>query len=465
MKLYVDLESRELIECPGFRNPVTTLRFKRGDSAKLEVAFLTNGSTHAAIGDPDALTMRFGVKPSNRFDLDYLVYCDEWTMPAEEEPSPVYVCYPSFNTVELDAALDVGEEPELASVTLMGEITWSEGDGEPTSTRTFIVIVENDVIRGGETEPTSANIRAPFDVGDVATDLVPVDYADGANQKLALTGTGHADRTIVPAVAGEGAILTLYIVNNDEETRTLDFDATIPSDTLLVLPKTLDVGLYRAQLCCLPVLGWGLTSLDGAFQAPPVIGPPLWFKGGTDNKWTTPGNWFTNEAGTTPADAVPWIADNIYKNSNLAFATNNTAQYVETGSYDDPVTLLFGFGFTITGTASMEVQLKYCVVTNGTFLDVSAIDHCTIIDGTFNHTGMTFYTSTVNGGVFDMIEGVMFYGSTWNDGTVIAHSQYGFFSSMGSVINGGYWDNHAYSPCPYPWDEQTQQGFHDLYPA
>ena len=31
VKLYVDLETFELIEGPGFRNPVTNLRFKRGD--------------------------------------------------------------------------------------------------------------------------------------------------------------------------------------------------------------------------------------------------------------------------------------------------------------------------------------------------------------------------------------------------------------------------------------------------
>ena len=43
MKLYVDLETLQLIEGPGFRNPVSSLRFKRGDAAQLEVTFLTNG--------------------------------------------------------------------------------------------------------------------------------------------------------------------------------------------------------------------------------------------------------------------------------------------------------------------------------------------------------------------------------------------------------------------------------------
>jgi hypothetical protein len=49
----------------------------------------------------------------------------------------------------------------LAEITLMGEITWREGAGEPTSTRTFLVIVENDVNRGTEGVPTDADPPYP----------------------------------------------------------------------------------------------------------------------------------------------------------------------------------------------------------------------------------------------------------------------------------------------------------------
>jgi hypothetical protein len=43
----------------------------------------------------------------------------------------------------------------------MGEITWREGAGEPTSTRTFLVVVENDVNRGDEGVPTDADPPYP----------------------------------------------------------------------------------------------------------------------------------------------------------------------------------------------------------------------------------------------------------------------------------------------------------------
>ena len=163
MRLHVDLETLQLIEGPGFRNPVTSLRFKRGDGARLEVVFLENGTTPATIGDPATLELRFGVKPRGRYESGYLVHTADWTLPAAGASPPVYGCSPSFNTVELNAVLGVDSlaGPELAEVTLMGEVTWREGAGAPTSTRTFLVVVENDVNRGTEGAPTGATPAYP----------------------------------------------------------------------------------------------------------------------------------------------------------------------------------------------------------------------------------------------------------------------------------------------------------------
>ena len=163
MRLYVDLETLQLIEGPGFRNPVTSLRFKRGDAARLEVEFLRSGTTPVTIGEAASLSLQFGVKPRGRYDIGYLVQEDEWTLPDPGAESPTYQCSPSFNTVELDSALNVGSSTgsELSAITLMGEITWREGLGEPTSTRTFTVVVENDVNRGTEGIPVEAEPAYP----------------------------------------------------------------------------------------------------------------------------------------------------------------------------------------------------------------------------------------------------------------------------------------------------------------
>ena len=164
MKLYVDLETLQLIEGPGFRNPVSALRFKRGDAAKLEVAFLQNATTAVEIGDPATLALQFGIKPHNRYDVDYLVHESIWAIPAQGTEDPSYLCSPSFNTQELDSAMQVGSATgsELSEITLMGEITWREGSGDSTSTRTFTVVVENDVNRGTEGVPSSADPPYPL---------------------------------------------------------------------------------------------------------------------------------------------------------------------------------------------------------------------------------------------------------------------------------------------------------------
>ena len=152
MKLYVDLETLQVIEGPGFRNPLSSIRFKRGDAAKLEVVFLDGGLTATTIGDAAQLHIQFGAKADGRYGSDYLVLCDTFTMPGTTG-SPVYSCAPSFNSTALNDALHVGAANELATIALMGEITWHEGAGEPTSTRTFLMIVENDVNRGSEGAP------------------------------------------------------------------------------------------------------------------------------------------------------------------------------------------------------------------------------------------------------------------------------------------------------------------------
>ncbi len=156
VKLYVDLESLQLIEAVGFRNPVTSLRIKRGDYPKFEVLFLSGGSTAVSLGAKATLDLRFGAKSNGQFGGDYLVYNGAWEIPEDNDTSHVYSVYPCFNTVELDAALRIGTESELPEITLMGEITWRTDVGTDMSTRTFSIVVENDVVRGSEVEPQSA---------------------------------------------------------------------------------------------------------------------------------------------------------------------------------------------------------------------------------------------------------------------------------------------------------------------
>ncbi|MFN4806888.1 MAG: hypothetical protein ACK5LH_13025 [Akkermansiaceae bacterium] len=163
VNLHVDLDTLQLIQGPSQRSAINSLRFKRGDAARLQVVFLENGVTPVTIGDPALLEIQIGIKLRNQFDRSYLAHSADWSMPSEGDDTPTYGCVISFNTLQLNSALNIGSETseELSEITLMGEITWREGAGEPTSTRTFLVIIENDVNRGTEGVPTDADPPYP----------------------------------------------------------------------------------------------------------------------------------------------------------------------------------------------------------------------------------------------------------------------------------------------------------------
>jgi hypothetical protein len=198
VKLYVSLDQLQLIEGPGLTNPVSALRFKRGDESRLEVVFL-RGSQAVILGDPALLAIQFGAKERGKFHASYLVHAADWTMPATGAEPPTYACAANFNTTELNSAMGVGGDTELSEITLMGEITWSVGSGEPTSTRTFLVVVENDVNRGTEGVPTSAN--PPYPAANQIALLAQV------TPILRSVAQGPPDAGVTPMILGRLCIL------------------------------------------------------------------------------------------------------------------------------------------------------------------------------------------------------------------------------------------------------------------
>ena len=198
VKLYVSLDQLQLIEGPGLTNPVSALRFKRGDESTLDVVFLRS-SQAVTLGDPDQLEIQFGAKERGKFHASYLVHSNDWTMPAEGDDAPTYQCVLSFNTTGIDDALRLDGETQLAEITLMGEITWRDGTGEPTSTRTFLVVVENDVNRGTEGVPQSAD--PPYPAANQIALLAQV------TPILRSVAQGPPDAGVVPVILGRLCIL------------------------------------------------------------------------------------------------------------------------------------------------------------------------------------------------------------------------------------------------------------------
>jgi hypothetical protein len=243
VKLHVDLETLQLIQEPGQRSAVSSLRFKRGDSTKLQVVFLENGITPVTIGDPGTLEIQIGIKPRNQFDRSYLAHSADWLMPSEGDDAPAYECSISFNTLQLNSALNVGSptSEELSEITLMGEITWREGTGEPTSTRNFLVVVENDVNRGDEGVPTSAEPAYPAATSieiktnkGAANGYTPLD-AGGKVPVNHLPGGILIDPTIT-TLTGTGANALAAIVSN-----------TLPLDRVLGVIVGSTLSFYQLQ--------------------------------------------------------------------------------------------------------------------------------------------------------------------------------------------------------------------------
>ena len=140
MKFFVDLDLLQLVESPGYRNPVQTVRMKRGDGASLELRFYrgTEPVTLAA-----GALIKFGAKPVGDYTGDLIVESSDFILSGAD---PVYSATLTLNSDALNALIKPAGGPEKSEITLMGEMTWRT-TGLPESTRTFSIIVENDVIR------------------------------------------------------------------------------------------------------------------------------------------------------------------------------------------------------------------------------------------------------------------------------------------------------------------------------
>ncbi|MDE1171399.1 MAG: hypothetical protein PW734_09365 [Verrucomicrobium sp.] len=129
----------------------------------------SNGYTPVTL--PSGTTFKFGLKQQGQYDGDFVVFCDVWATPAA--PATAYALQPSFNTSPLNALLNPAGG-DLAQVTLMGEIAWITPGGYETSTRTFSVVIYNDVIKDDEGLPTEGNPAYPTAASLLTTGLTGI---------------------------------------------------------------------------------------------------------------------------------------------------------------------------------------------------------------------------------------------------------------------------------------------------
>lgn len=168
MQLYIDVDLNQLVQNAGNKNTVSSLSFKRGDTAQINVQFVQAG---AVIELPADAAGKIGFKKVGKYDDDFIVSALTWVKTGVGATAS-YAFAPSFNTTQLNALLDQNGDP-VASVQLMGEIEWTTG-GTTESTNTFTATIANDVIKDDEGVPTSGTPPYPIPSLLLTTALVGV---------------------------------------------------------------------------------------------------------------------------------------------------------------------------------------------------------------------------------------------------------------------------------------------------
>ena len=140
MQLYIDTDTNGFITDPTFKAPLTQVSFKRGDSATINLSFVSGVSSLSAV---NSRTLKFGIKKDGDYDGEYLVFTNEYTTNGYN-----YVLKPSFNTTTLNNLLS-GDTPSVAG---MLEVTWIVS-GDEFSSNTLLVTINNDVNKNDVNPP------------------------------------------------------------------------------------------------------------------------------------------------------------------------------------------------------------------------------------------------------------------------------------------------------------------------
>jgi len=143
MRLFLDLDTRSFIESVQFQRVVSSLALKRRDRLPVDVKFLRGGAVvELAAGS----TGKLGLKADKDFNGVFAASDLDWAKTGSGD-STSYRFDLNLNTVQIDALF--AGVPTPASVALMLEIEWAEGDLR-TSSNTLSVTLENDIVRGDE---------------------------------------------------------------------------------------------------------------------------------------------------------------------------------------------------------------------------------------------------------------------------------------------------------------------------
>lgn len=213
MNVYIN-ESKRIIDHPKFNNPMESLDFKRGDVDKLRVYFVENFSIVTPVSGRDLI---FACKKSGDYDnTSFLIHAASATIVGD-----YYLLKPGFNTLEINSLLGVDNlsTNNVASVSLMGEFTWSDISNEWNSSNQIPVNIINDVIRNTEetplASPTPEQWLATYGVYPLSLSSIvvestyantsfPLDNADIITYHFNTVGVGGNEWSVQQIISGIG---------------------------------------------------------------------------------------------------------------------------------------------------------------------------------------------------------------------------------------------------------------------
>lgn len=138
MRLYINLDSRQLEASVTNTSEVTSLSLRRGDKMPLDLYFAQAGLQTAL--SSTSFGINFTAKESGDYDGNEVLSATSFTLVGSG--TTAYYA----GVLDLSGTTITNLVPtDTASVTLHGEIEWLEGVTYRTTSKAFTVVVNNDI--------------------------------------------------------------------------------------------------------------------------------------------------------------------------------------------------------------------------------------------------------------------------------------------------------------------------------
>ena len=162
VKLYYYTTIQAFVKGIGQPDLLTRLDIKRGTQPRIEIIPLDDDcATPIQLPDSDALDMRLGIKPKDKFDIDPYAITTSFEKPGVGETS--YFVAPFIDSPQLDDDLNVNDSSldDVSFVDGYLELYYAVPGNYPTKSLSLLTRIFNDVVRGTEEIPASAISQYP----------------------------------------------------------------------------------------------------------------------------------------------------------------------------------------------------------------------------------------------------------------------------------------------------------------